>query len=106
MASVLVQHVRSTLGDDAVGELLERSGVPYDAAFLADVGNWIWYEETLALFGTAAEMTGDDRVALHVGERMVRQHAGTPVATLFRSLGSPQAVFEQLALAATKFSTV
>src|SRR3954454_22081114 len=106
MPSVLLRHVRATLGDDAVAELLERAGVPYTAAFIEDIGNWIWYEEALPLFVIAAEMTGDDRIGTRIGERRVRQHAGTPVATLFRSLGSPEAVFEQLALAATKFSTI
>ena len=106
MASALLRHVRGALGEDAVGELLERAGVSYTPTFLDDVGNWIWYEEMLALFAAGAEMTGDERIGQRVGELMVRQHTGTPVATLFRSLGSPQAVFEQLALAATKFSTV
>jgi diguanylate cyclase (GGDEF)-like protein len=36
----------------------------------------------------------------------VRRHAGTAVATLLRSLGSPEAIFAQLASAVTKFSTV
>src|SRR3954447_12159068 len=106
MPSVLLRYVRSTLGDAAVAELLARAAVPYDAAFLDDVGNWIWHEEAVALFEAAADITGDDRIGSRVGELMVRQHAGTGVATLFRSLGSPQAVFEQLALAVTKFSTV
>jgi diguanylate cyclase (GGDEF)-like protein len=106
MTSVLLKHVRSTLGDDAVWELIERSGVSYTPTFLSDIGNWIWHDEAVALFQAAAELTGDSRVGLRVGELMVRQHAGTPVATLFRSLGSPEAVFEQLALAVTKFSTV
>src|SRR4051812_14264775 len=106
MTGVLLRHVRSTLGDAAVAEVLTRAGVPYDAAYLDDVGNWIWHEEAVALFEAAAEMTGDDRIGMRVGELLVRQHAGTPVATLFRSLGSPEAVFEQLALAITKFSTV
>src|SRR3954452_18287280 len=106
MASVLLKHVRATLGDSAVDELLVRSGVPYTVAFLDDTGNWIWHQEAVALFETAAELTGDRNIGVSVGELMVRQHAGTQVATLFRSLGSPEAVFEQLALVVTKFSTI
>jgi diguanylate cyclase (GGDEF)-like protein len=106
LPSGLLRHVRSTLGEDAVTELLERTGVPYDAEFLDDVTNWVWHEEAVALFAEAAELTGDPHVGLRVGESMVRQHAGTAVATLLRSLGSPEAVYEQLSLAATKFSTV
>src|SRR3954451_17536898 len=106
MAGTLVRHVRATLGDDAVTALLERSGVAYTPQYLDDVTNWIWHEEANRLIEAAVEITGDEHIARRVGEQMVRQHAGTAVATLFRSLGSPQAVFEQLALAATKFSTV
>ena len=36
----------------------------------------------------------------------MRQHAGTPVATLLRSLGSPEAVYEQLTVGVSKFSTI
>jgi diguanylate cyclase (GGDEF)-like protein len=106
MTSVLLKHVRSVLGDDAVWELIERSGVSYTPAFLSDIGNWIWHEEAVSLFEAAALMTRDESVGRRVGELMVAQHAGTPVATLFRSLGSPQAIYEQLALVVTKFSTI
>ncbi|MEA2405595.1 MAG: hypothetical protein QOE08_2242, partial [Thermoleophilaceae bacterium] len=106
MPSVLLREVRSSLGDEGVAELLRQADVPYTPEYLSDVGNWIWYAEAVALLDAAAVLTGDDRIGIRVGEEMVRQHAGTPVATLFRSLGSPQAIFEQLALAVTKFSTV
>ncbi|MEA2450251.1 MAG: hypothetical protein QOG63_2183 [Thermoleophilaceae bacterium] len=106
MAGTLLRHVRSALGDDAVTELLARSGVPYTPQYLEDVANWIWHDEAVTLFEIAAEITGDDKIGMRVGELLVAQHAGTPVATLFRSLGSPEAVFEQLALGISKFSTV
>ena len=51
-------------------------------------------------------MSGDDRIGWRVGQDAVRQHAGTAVATLLRSLGSPERIYEQIALTATKFSTV
>ena len=82
------------------------AGVDYTPAYLDDVGNWIWYHEAVALFEAAAELTGDPAHGRRVGEELVRQHAGTPVATLLRSLGSPEAIYEQLTIAVTKFSTV
>jgi diguanylate cyclase (GGDEF)-like protein len=106
MATTLVRHVRTLQGDDGVTQLLRLADVPYPAAYLEDIGNWIWYEEAIALFEAAIELTGDPAIARRVGEQMVSQHAGTPVATLLRSLGSPEAIFEQLAVAVTKFSTV
>jgi diguanylate cyclase (GGDEF)-like protein len=104
-SSVLLRRVRATLGDQGVEDVIARSGVAHPAAHLEDIGNWIAYEDSIALFEAAAELTADDRLAQRVGEETVRQHAGTPVATLFRSLGSPQAVYEQLSIGVGKFST-
>jgi diguanylate cyclase (GGDEF)-like protein len=106
MASTLVQHVRGGLGEDAVGELLRLAAVDHTPAYLEDVSNWIWYEEAIALFEAAAELFDDQQIGRRIGEETVRQHAGTLVATVLRSLGSPEAVYEQLAVGVTKFSTV
>src|SRR3954447_8809294 len=105
MASMLVRHVRTQAGDDAVNEVLSRAGVEHSAAYLDDPSNWIWLHEAIELLVAAAEVLGDPEIGLHVGEQTVRQHAGTPVATMLRSLGSPEAVYEQLAVAVSKFST-
>jgi diguanylate cyclase (GGDEF)-like protein/putative nucleotidyltransferase with HDIG domain len=105
MASTLVRHVRTQAGDDAVAEILSRSGVEYSASYLDDPSNWIWQHEAIELLVAAAEVLGDPEIGLHVGEQTVRQHAGTPVATMLRSLGSPEAVYEQLTVAVSKFST-
>src|SRR3954462_1407319 len=105
MASTLVRHVRTQAGDDAVAEILSRSGVEYSATYLDDPSNWIWQHEAIDLLVAAADVLGDPEIGLHVGEQTVRQHAGTPVATMLRSLGSPEAVYEQLTVAVSKFST-
>src|SRR3954453_921131 len=60
----------------------------------------------MSLFEAGAEMTGDPNIATRAGEQAFRQHAGTHVSTLLLSLGSPEAILEQVALTATKFSTV
>ena len=106
MPSMLLRHVRATLGAEAVEQVIAESGVPYSSAHLDEVSNWIWYEEAMALFDAAERITGDPFVGRRAGEQAVRQHAGTPVATLLRSLGSPEAILEQVALTATKFSTI
>src|SRR5439155_1490128 len=106
MASTLVRYVRTTLGEEAVDQVLRLAGVEYDAAYLEDVSHWIWLDEAVVLLKAAAEVTDDPAVGRRVGEESVRQHAGTPVATLLRSLGSPEAVYEQLAVGVTKFSTI
>src|SRR3954468_4143218 len=105
MASTLVRHVRTQAGDDAMNEILSRAGVDYSAAYLDDPSNWIWQNEAIELLVAAADVLGDPEIGLHVGEQTVRQHAGTPVATMLRSLGSPEAGYEQLTVAVSKFST-
>jgi diguanylate cyclase (GGDEF)-like protein len=106
MSSALLRRVRVSCGEDAIAELLTRAGSSRTAAYLEDVGNWIDYEEVVALFEAAAELTGDRQIGRRAGEEMVAQHAGTAVATLLRSLGSPEAILEQVALTVTKFSTI
>src|SRR4051794_19125397 len=105
MASTLVRLARTQAGDDAVNEILRRAGIEHSAAYLDDPSNWIWLNEAIELLTAAAEVLGDPEIGLHVGEQTVRQHAGTPVATMLRSLGSPEAVYEQLTVAVSKFST-
>jgi diguanylate cyclase (GGDEF)-like protein len=106
ISSVLLRQVRAAHGEQAVAKVLAMAGVEHTPDYLDDVGNWIWYDQAVALLEAAAELTGDPRIGLRVGEEMVRQHAGTPVATLMRSLGSPEAIYEQLTIAVGKFSTV
>src|SRR3954453_22478423 len=105
MASTLVRLIRTQAGQDAVNEVLSRAGVEHSAAYLDDPSNWIWLHEAIELLVAAAEVLGDPEIGLHVGEQTVRQHAGTPVATMLRSLGSPEAVYEQLTVAVSKSST-
>jgi diguanylate cyclase (GGDEF)-like protein len=106
MASTLLRHVRGARGEEGVKELLQMAGVDYPARYLDDVANWIWYEEAIALFEAAATLLDDEKIGRRVGEETVRQHAGTLVATGLRSLGSPEAIYEQLTVAVSKFSTV
>lgn len=106
MASTLVRLVRGRAGDDGVREVLARAHVDHSTAYLDDPGNWIWLHEAVELLEAAAVVLDDPEIGLHVGEETVRQHAGTPVATMLRSLGSPEAVYEQLTVGVSKFSTV
>jgi diguanylate cyclase (GGDEF)-like protein len=105
LSSVLVRRVRRTLGEEGLTQLLERAGSTRSLAYLDDVTNWISYDEAMGLFAAAAELTGDPHIARHAGEEAVAQHAGTPVATLMRSLGSPEAIYGAMAQAGSKFTT-
>jgi diguanylate cyclase (GGDEF)-like protein len=106
LSSVLVRRIRRISGEEGLTELLARSGSKRTVAYLDDLTNWISNDEAKALFAAAAEITGDPQIARRVGEETIAQHAGTPVATLLRSLGSPEAIYRQVTQAASKFSTV
>jgi diguanylate cyclase (GGDEF)-like protein len=105
LSSVLVRVVRKMLGTEGVARLLERSGSRRSETYLDDITNWISYDEAMALFAAAEELTGDAQIARRVGEETIAQHAGTPVATLMRSLGSPDEIYRQITQAGSKFTT-
>src|SRR4051794_37077863 len=84
LASTLVRLVRSRAGEGAVRDVLQRSKVEHEASYLDDPSNWIWLDECIALLEAARDVLDDPEIGLHVGEQTVRQHAGTPVATMLR----------------------
>ncbi len=104
MTAVLLARVRDHGGDEAISRLLGLAGSRRTPAYLADIGNWISFDEAIGLWRAGARVTHHPAFARAVGEDAVRRLGGSPVATLLRSLGSPQAVYEQVATGATKYS--
>jgi diguanylate cyclase (GGDEF)-like protein len=105
MTSVLVGRVREQGGEDAVAELLRVAGSERTAEYLADISNWISFDEGIALWRAGGRVSHHPNFARAVGEDAVRFLQGSPVANLLRSLGSPEAVYGQIATTATKYST-
>ena len=97
--------LRRICGEDGLMELLRLSGSTRTVAYLDDLTNWISYDEAIALFAAAEQVTGDPQIARRVGEETIAQHSGTPVATLMRSLGSPDEIYRQVTQAGSKFTT-
>ena len=106
LTSVIVRYVRARQGDQAVAEVLALAHETRAPAVLEDPTSWSTHEEAVALFEAAAQITSDPEIGRHVGEEMLRQHDGTEVAELLRSLGSPGELLRNVAAAAAKFSTV
>src|SRR2546423_6630131 len=106
MIAVLLRLLRSAGGEATVAAVLRRAGARHEAAYLENAENWISLAEMTALFEAGIEETGEPRLARRVGEHMLRQHAGTQVATLLRSLGSTEAVLQTVTETAAKFSIV
>jgi diguanylate cyclase (GGDEF)-like protein len=106
MTSVLLRLIRNEGGEPAVAQLLERAEVKREPSYLENVDNWISLDEATAMFEAGVQQTGDPLFARRVGENTLRQHAGTQVATVLRTLGSTEAVLEAVTLSAARLSAV
>jgi diguanylate cyclase (GGDEF)-like protein len=106
MTAVLLAEVRRWGGEQAVGELLDRAGSARSPEYLTDIANWVSYDEANALWEAATRLTQRPYFSRRVGEQAARQLASSPVAALLRSLGSPEALYRQMSVTASKFSTV
>jgi diguanylate cyclase (GGDEF)-like protein len=106
MSAVLIAEVRDWGGPDAVAELLRRAGVERGIDYLTDLSNWISYGEAVRLWRAGVEVTHNPNFPRQVGHRAAERLASSSVATMLRSLGSPAALYQQIATSASKFSTV
>lgn len=76
MPSVLIDHVRVELGEDAVEQLLAEAGSSRTPEYLEDLANWISFDEAIALFDAGTLLTGNERFAFNVGIEAARRRAG------------------------------
>jgi diguanylate cyclase (GGDEF)-like protein len=106
MTSVLLRLVRTEGGEPAVAQLLERAAVKREPSYLENVDNWISLAEATSMLEAGVRQTGDPLFARRVGENTLRQHAGTQVATVLRSLGSTEAILQAIAQSAARLSAV
>ncbi len=106
MTSLLLERVRKFGGSGAVVEMLAAADSERTPEYLLDVANWVSYDEALALWRAGARVTQHPQFARAVGEDAARRLNASPVATLFRSLGSPENVYRQIATSSTKYSIV
>jgi len=106
MTSVLLRLVHREEGDAGIARLLAHAGIEREREYLESVDNWISLDEACAMLEAGVELTGDPAFPRRVGEDTLRQHAGSGVATVLRSLGSVEAVLEAVAVSSTRLSTV
>ncbi len=102
----LLARVDDFGGADAVEQTLRLARSTRALPYLLDTGNWISYDEAVALWDAGRRVTHHPQFARAVGEDATRRLRTSPVADLLRSLGSPEAVYRQMAIASARFSTV
>jgi diguanylate cyclase (GGDEF)-like protein len=106
LTAVMLARVHAYGGAPAVAALLREAGSTRTPEYLTDIGNWISYDEAVALWAAGTRVTHHPQFPRAVGEDAARRLNGSPVAALFRSLGSPEEVYRTLATGSAKFSTV
>lgn len=104
--AVLIGRIRAKCGEAGVKRLLAESGCKHSVEYLEALGNWICFDDMIALFDAGELVTGDRRFAYNVGVDAGVQLAGSPVAALLRSMGSTEAVYRQMVNTGQKFNTV
>ena len=106
MSAVLIARVYAAGGAEAVARLLRLAGSERTPEYLADITNWIAYDEAVALWNAGALVTHHPQFARAVGEDAARRLSGSQVAATLRSLGAPENVYRAIATSAGEFSTV
>jgi diguanylate cyclase (GGDEF)-like protein len=91
-------------GRSAVDELLGRTGMSAREAELRDENSWFSFDTKMALWQVASELTGDPRIAEHVGESALDFSIGLGLKRALRALGSPEFVYRSIARANSKFN--
>jgi diguanylate cyclase (GGDEF)-like protein len=106
MSTLLLAEVVELAGEGAVDEVLRLSGSERTVEYLRDLSNWISYDEAVSLWRAATRVTQNPNLPRLVGQLAAKRQAASPVATLLRSLGSPEAIYREITTSASKFSTV
>ena len=102
---LIVEFVRSRFGDDVLRRVLEVAGETRPLAVLEDERVWSTYDEKVALFAAAAEVTGRPDIARAIGETVLRSSVGTTLRIALGLLGSPATLLRAIPRANAKFST-
>jgi diguanylate cyclase (GGDEF)-like protein len=101
---LILAYIEREGGRPAVDQLLERVGMSAPEAELRDENNWFSYETKMALWEAAAAVTGDPRIAEHVGESALEFSIALGLKRALRALGSPDFVYRNVSRANSKFN--
>jgi diguanylate cyclase (GGDEF)-like protein len=106
LTAVLLARVRRVAGEAGVQQLLRDAGSTRTVEYLEDLGNWITFDEAIALWDAGEAITADRMFARHVGEDALKFAGGTANAAVIRDLGSVEEDIRRLNVHSNRFSTV
>jgi diguanylate cyclase (GGDEF)-like protein len=104
LSATLVARVRRVAGKEGVERLLREAGSERTVEYLEEAGNWIGFDEAIALWDAGEAVTRDPHFARHAAEDSVKVLGGTATATVLRSFGSPEEYLPHLDVAAQRYS--
>lgn len=102
---LIVEFIRARFGDAALGRVLEVAGESRPLSMLEDERVWSTYDQKVALFAAAAEVTGRPDIARAIGETVLRSSVATTLRIALGLLGSPPTLLRAIPRANAKFST-
>ncbi len=103
---LVLTHVRERAGDAGVAEVLRRAGETRSVDTLESEHTWSSYDQAIALLEAAAAVLDDPQVGRRIGEDVIRQKVGTPIAPVLRAFGSPAELCREITRTSAKFQTV
>ena len=92
----LVAYIRDASGDSGLAQALALASENRSFLSLGDDSTWTPVDEAAALFAAGALVTGDDAIALHVGEELLWGGVGADLAARIQSLDSPEVAFRHV----------
>ena len=101
---LILAYIERERGRAAVGEVLERSALPYTEVALRDESLWFSFDEKIALWSAAEAVLGDRAVAEHVGAAVLDFNIASSLRRGLRALGTPQLVYRNIVRANSKFN--
>lgn len=102
---MIVEFIRARFGDAVLGRVLEEADESRPLSVLEDERVWSTYDQKVALFAAAAEVTGRPDIARAIGETVLRSSVATTLRIALGLLGSPSTVLRAIPRANAKFST-
>ena len=106
LSTALLATIRLLGGDAAVERVLRESGCSRSVAYLEEAGNWLSFEEAMALLDAGRAISGDPHFARHLGEQGIRSVPGSTVAAMMRALGTPEEAYRRIQAVSAKMNLV
>jgi diguanylate cyclase (GGDEF)-like protein len=102
----ILRFVEERGGEQAVRQVLQRTGGSGDHGAYLDKRRWWSYDTKISLFAAAADVLGDDQVGLRVAEAVLAHSVGAAERLALSMTGGPGRLLRLIAKAGAKFSTV